>query len=294
MTVDMDTPRLVTRFYGNVDFAMDVLKNRQIAFVHVSMLNDPFDPYCFFETDFKESYQNLIAHVKYNHPSDLRWFRTQVTAQSWGKSVQGLKAHLQMVRKTAFVLSTSAAHSGFHPKDNLYMWGHYANGHRGLAIEFDTQGLANAVLRHHEAENGKPSEERNVWAKIEYAKTFSPITAEDVYEFNKQERERLKQKAPIRRDTRIDTYFRRMTIIKSDVWQNENEWRLMWQNTEPKGNIYKCPICEDVIGNIFLGLNVEGEKAEELITVAKENFPATSILRAHKRHGDLALEFRQL
>jgi hypothetical protein len=45
------------------------------------------------------------------------------------------------------------------------MWGHYANGHRGLAIEFDTQALASAVLKHHEAENGKPLEESNVWAK---------------------------------------------------------------------------------------------------------------------------------
>jgi hypothetical protein len=58
----MDTPQQVTRFYGTVDYAMDVIKNRQIAFVHASMLNDPFDPYCFFETDFGDSYQNLIAH----------------------------------------------------------------------------------------------------------------------------------------------------------------------------------------------------------------------------------------
>jgi hypothetical protein len=28
---DMDTPQKVTRFYGNVEFAMDVLQNRRIA-----------------------------------------------------------------------------------------------------------------------------------------------------------------------------------------------------------------------------------------------------------------------
>jgi len=60
----MDIPQQVTRFYGTVDYAMDVVANRQIAFVHVSMLNDPFDPYCFFETDFGESYPNLIAFMK--------------------------------------------------------------------------------------------------------------------------------------------------------------------------------------------------------------------------------------
>lgn len=47
MTIDTETPQQVVRFYGNVDYAMDVIKNRQIAFVHVSTLNDPFDPYYF-------------------------------------------------------------------------------------------------------------------------------------------------------------------------------------------------------------------------------------------------------
>ena len=170
MTIDTETPQQVVRFYGNVDYAMDVIKNRQIAFVHVSTLNDPFDPYYFFETDFGDSYQNLITYVRRNHPSDLPWFRAHITPQSWGQTVKELKAFLQTGRETAFVLSTSAVDSDRHPKDNLYMWGHYANGHRGLAIEFDTKALASAVLKHHEAETGTPLEDSNVWTKIEYTK----------------------------------------------------------------------------------------------------------------------------
>jgi Protein of unknown function (DUF2971) len=138
------------------------------------MLNDPFDPYCFFETDFGDGFQNLIAHVRKNHPRDLPWFRAHVTPQSWGQTVKDLKAHLQMVRETSFVLSTSAAHSGLHPKDNLYMWGHYANGHRGLAIEFDTQALASAVLKHHEAENGKPLEETTCGPRSNIQRRLAP------------------------------------------------------------------------------------------------------------------------
>jgi len=57
--------------------------------------------------------------------------RAHVTAQSWGQTVKELKAELQKARESAFVLCTSAADSDRHPKDNLYMWGHYANGHRG-------------------------------------------------------------------------------------------------------------------------------------------------------------------
>lgn len=290
----MDIPQQVTRFYGSLDYALDVIKNRRIAFVHISKLNDPFDPYCFFETDFEDNYLNLLRHVRENHPRDLNWFRTHVTPLSWRQTVKDLKTYLQKVRNTGFVLSTSAARSVLHPKDNLYMWGHYANGHRGLAIEFDTQALASAVQKHHEAENGKPSEDNNVWAEIEYTKAFTPITAEYVFEFMKQEETLLKCRSSVRTVTRLDEHFKRMTIIKSDVWQMENEWRLMWHNDESEREVYKCPIDEGAICSIFLGLNIETEESEKLIAASKENFPAASIFRARKRHGSLALEFDQV
>jgi hypothetical protein len=56
-----------------------------------------------------------------------------------------------------------------------------------------------------------------VWAKIEYTKTFSPITAEHFYEFMKQEMELLKRKVAVRAATQLSRYYNRMTIIKSDV-----------------------------------------------------------------------------
>jgi hypothetical protein len=68
----------------------------------------------------------------------------------------------------------------------------------------------------------------------------------------------------------------------------------MWHNDETEGTVYKCPIGEEAICSIFLGLNIETEKAKELIAASKENFPAASIFRARKRHGDLALEFGQV
>ena len=83
-----------------------------------------------------------------------------------------------------------------------------------------------------------------------------------------------------------------MTIIKSDVWRSENEWRLMWRNTEAERKIYKCPIGEDAIVSIFLGLNISPDVAKEITSAAKQKFPRASIFQAQKRYGDLALEFR--
>ena len=285
------TPSTVTRFYGNVDFALDVIRNTQIIFVHVSLLNDPFDPYCFFETDFDGKYTNLLRHVRQHHPKDMPWFRAQVTPLSWGKTVRDLHVHLDKIRTTTFMLSTSASvPGGLHPTDNLYMWGHYGNGHRGVAIEFDTEKLAAAVLKHHETENSAPLNEKSVWSKVEYAKTFTPIAAEDVFVFLKQEKLLELGKISTRRETPLDQYYRRMSIIKSDVWQSENEWRLMWRSLTIAPPIYKCPITRECVSNIHIGLSFAGD-ASAFADEAKRAFPSAGIFQAIKRHGDLALDF---
>lgn len=289
-----EIPSCVTRFYGSTTYARDVIENKRIAFIHASMLNDPFDPYCFFETDFEASYQNLLLHVRNRHPGDLPWFRAHVTPQSWGATVRELESHLQKVRQTSFILSTSAPLPNRHPKDNLYMWGHYGRGHRGIAMEYDTEALAKAVLAHHEAENGKPLEETSVWAKIEYVTTFSPIAAEHVYEFMKQERDVASGRIATRVMTQLDLYYSRMSIVKGDVWQSENEWRLMWRNEEAGRTIYKCPISSDCITAIYLGLSIAQEDEEAVVSGARLNFPDAVIMKAAKRHGDLALEFKTL
>jgi hypothetical protein len=81
----------------------------------------------------------------------------------------------------------------------------------------------------------------------------------------KQEMELLKRKVAVRAATQLSRYYNRMTIIKSDVWQSENEWRLLWRNTEFKGKVYKCPIGEDAIASIFLGLTLATERAEDTL-----------------------------
>ena len=190
------------------------------------------------------------------------------------------------------MLSTSAPLAGFHPKDNLYMWGHYGNGHRGLAIEFDTENVAAAVLKHHESESGAPLAERMVWSKVEYAQRVEPIAAADVFTFLKQEHDLFYRRIPARVDTNLDRYYRRMSIIKSEVWRSENEWRLMWRSLTASPSIYKCPISRDCITNVYIGLNFQGDTSA-LVGQIKREFPHTSIYRARKRHGDLAVEFER-
>jgi hypothetical protein len=112
-------PDRVTRFYSNTDYVLETIACKQIAFVHVSMLNDPFDPYFFLEIEFGESYQNLRDYIKKNHPTNLPWFRGHVTPVSWSQTMTALKNHLTYLREGTFVFSTSGPQDGSHPKNSL-------------------------------------------------------------------------------------------------------------------------------------------------------------------------------
>jgi hypothetical protein len=80
---------------------------------------------------------------------------------------------------------------------------------------------------------------------------------------------------------------------KSHVWRAENEWRLMLRNTETDQNIVKRFIGSEAVSRIFLGLQFPDEEKNKIVAVARENFPASRIFHARKKHGDFAVEFHQ-
>jgi hypothetical protein len=285
-------PEGLIRFYSYPKFALDVLENRQIAFIRVTLLNDPFDPYGFFETEFK-GYMELLSYVGENHAEDRGWFRTKVTAQSWGRSETDLRAYMDGLRRDTFVLCASAPAGESHPKDNLYMWGHYGNGHRGLAIEFDATALASAVLGHHSSQGGNNLlVGEQPWVQIKYAESFRTISAEDAFQSFKQEREVETRKKREREETSLDRYYHELSVIKSTAWQSENEWRIMWRSTTEVGNVYKIPITPECIRAVYLGLQCPRDDADSVVAAAAKNFPHAQIWHATKRHGDLALDFQ--
>jgi hypothetical protein len=114
----MTAPVGVTRFYGKPNFALDVLENQYIALVRVTLLNDPFDPYGFFETDFN-SYVDLLKYVQKSHPHDRGWFRAHVTPQSWGSTERQLRNYMADLRRDTFVLCMSAPTSDAHPEGSF-------------------------------------------------------------------------------------------------------------------------------------------------------------------------------
>jgi hypothetical protein len=113
-----------------------------------------------------------------------------------------------------------------------------------------------------------------------------------MFQFLKQQKDReLRRTSVLVEETgRLADYYKRMAIIKSEVWKSENEWRLMWRRRTTPSPVFKCPISEECIKNIFIGLSF-GDGAQAFVKEAKQAFPSAGIFQATKRHGDLALDF---
>jgi hypothetical protein len=281
-------PKYVVRFYGRVEFAMDTIAHRQVTFVHASKLNDPFDPYFYFETNFDGSYANLLQYVRKKHPNDEQWFVKQVPGEIWDQSVKEIRARFTKLKNETYILSTSAPQDGIHPKDNLYMWGHYGNGHRGVAIEFATEEITRSLIDEHNQQTANILSDDKVWIKTQYAARLAPLTCADFFEFFKNEKERSVRK------TSLENYFDLMTRTKSSVWKSENEWRLLWHRDDTRLTIHRSPISERAISAVYVGESASRTTEEDIAFEVKRTFPNAKIFKARKQIGAFALDFKPL
>lgn len=140
-------PQHVLRFYGNTDYALECIALKQITFLHIEKLNDPFDPVLDYITDFDDSYSALLSHVQKHHSSQFEAFKERLPEQKWKKTIKDWSSLASAIRAKMFIFSTCAVREESHPRANLYMWGHYGNGHRGAAIEFNTNVLSESVMK---------------------------------------------------------------------------------------------------------------------------------------------------
>jgi hypothetical protein len=281
-------PATVVRFYGNVDYALDTIAHRQIIFIHVSKLNDPFDPYFFFETDFDGTYEQLFSWVQKHRPNDCSWFVQHVTNDGWNKSVADIEQHVQALRNTSFVFSTSAVMNEAHPKDSLYMWGHYGNGHRGAALEFDLRKIALLITEKHNKEKGVNLQPETAWVRIEYEAKMPPITRKDFFEFFLSDFEQRGRR------TALEKYYDKTSRVKSLAWKRENEWRMLWRNDETRLKVHRTEIPVEAIKAVYLGLAMSSGYEADIIFEGRGKFPNAKIYKAHKKAGFTQLDFTEV
>jgi hypothetical protein len=124
-----------------------------------------------------------------------------------------------------------------------------------------------------------------------YAPSFRAISAKEVFLFLRECAQVDARRKRQHDETPLDAYYRELSVIKSDVWRAENEWRLMWRSTTTTENVYKIPITPECVRAIYLGLAMLDEEKRRAIDAVAQHFPGAEVWCASKRHGDFSLDF---
>ena len=237
-------------------FRHKILTVPQIYFVAPSLFNDPFD--CQLSRGLEsKSNEEIIDYFKANYPSDKELIRTVVQRLRSDRGKYLDYINFADIKKTdlqsgLFCLSAE-------PVSSL-LWSHYASGHKGFCVGFNTQSL----IRHMET----LSSERGV-----------------IFDhFQVEYREVLPTLEPFLDDSR--EWFLQRFRFKAFDWSYEQEYRLVLiKDIAFENNERAVEISSECISEVILGCKLDDTTEAEIIAsiekLRQEN-PRLKLLRAVK------------
>ena len=161
-------------------------------------------------------------------------------------------------------------------KDDILMWAHYAEYHRGAVLALRPLPGMRAALR--EA------------VPIRYTRDIPVMASAE------QWANHLLGTAPID----FPTFFHAFAFSKSEHWRYEREWRCRILHADPKRDVpgmplvWACPLLPDEVVAIYLGCRIEPANRTALLDVVRSHFPAAEVFEAAKSRTRFALEFSRL
>ena len=170
-----------------------------------------------------------------------------------------------------------------------------ANGHRGIGIEFNVDKLNDSANSAPTQDSRTLNRQKNdFWTQIEYIVNVKPITPHMFYEYFMEAHRRFNLKSGNLGRTSLEDHYRLISKAKSVDWEREQEWRLMWENSETKMKTIKCPIIPGSISSIFVGMNVSPNSTSDILYECNKHSPSTPVYQAARRIGSLSLDFSRL
>jgi len=268
-------PKKVVRFYGNADFALETVALNEITFIHSDKFNDPFDPNYTVKNEFSD-HAELANWVKKHHPDFLDYFLKHFPASNNLNTVnEKVTKEIKKLFKNTYIFSTCKPMTKY--PDRTYMWGHYGNGHRGVAIEFDLEKLQQLSWK------GKRGD--FLTQEMEYHDNSPKISCEEYFEFMM-----FKTKHPAFTERKIMEKLNKVFSWKHKDWELENEYRLMWRNDKTNLSFIRKPLMPATITSIYLGCRIDKKLAQKFEKEIRNKHPNANLYAARQNVDKLEFE----
>lgn len=285
-------PQLLYKFRQFSDLHKGALQNNKLWLASAEKFNDPYDTGVYFdagrfivEDQSAQDYIALAKEMLAAQESGTTWLPKPVpnpieqgpwiekTARGLLQSapievreglLKAIKSHLEKQAENSVRAMSDAFRKGYgvlcfaENATSVLMWSHYANNHKGFCIEYDFGKLDPSDLR------------RRLCYPVFYRKKFTDAT-------------RYLSKLNIAEYNNLFGVF--MSLIKSDEWAYEEEWRIV----SPIGpSAVNCEFDMPVPSSIILGAHVEPDDEAWMRSYCRNN--GVELKRIVKRHNEFRLD----
>ena len=240
-----------------------VLKEGLIRFSQSAVLNDPFETTPNMER-LKESFMDYAMRMinTATSRSSIEYVAAQYTARSM------VKKHLEEFQKDKTrryaVLSLSRINN------NLLMWAHYCDSHRGFVIGFDSENAFFQTMRFNAF---------SVLAEVHYSDQRPVMPAPARWDGSPEQLVEA-----IGEEDLAELFF----YTKSSDWAYEEEMRMI-ANPEIADrlgagadgeNIYLYRFPPECVREVILGIRVDRAERDQIVSVVREKYDQAKLFQA--------------
>jgi hypothetical protein len=253
----MDMPEILYKYRTIDEPTLEIIKCGKIYFPSIFQLNDPFDgsvPYIYDETGL--TYENIFQkmrkiavkeHSEYNERQIHEYISENMKYQNYEEKLN--KEVREKIENDFGIYSLTTK------RDNLLMWSHYANSHKGICVGFNTKILfkhANSIL-----------------ATITYQECLPKRSIFDADEWK---------------------FIQQLLSTKSRVWEYEDEYRLIKINGARKEVFIPLNGLEEII----FGCEIKTSCKEKLKEIIKNNNPSCKLFECSLNKKKFELDIKPI
>lgn len=233
----------------SLERTMRMLTHNEVYFARPSDFGDPFEcrPNISFEASFEEK---VVMHARLLRPSLSESEATRraseiVGGPDFSELESEGQANLQALMESTGIFCMSEI------CDDILMWSQYADGHKGICVEFHA-------------------------TKIEHASFFLPYKVE------------YQENLPVVNVYRNDykKKVKKCVRTKASHWEYEKEWRIVDMEHGP--GVQKFP--HDLISGVIMGCRISDWHRWLVGKLAADHDPPIAVYKAHVTPGQFALE----
>lgn len=245
-----------------------ILTHNEIFFTSSRNFNDPFDTIVPLRFDLATHEQMKRLLQDHSNQTLDQYFGLlgddvvttliQHVAKNDENFIKSFEADLQEKKFNLYGIFTMSLLC-----DNILLWSHYANAHKGFCVGFDTSVLGTCFQEYSVAKNLIQIRE------VEYVDEFPLL---NVVEMDYEE------------------LVVRHVILKAKDWSYEKEFRaILYKSTN-----LPYELIPEALTEVIIGARMSEQSRSEIISVLKNRIPRVNLLQAKLKKGAFGLDFERI